>query len=38
LAIDWYKVQYFQHHAAGYLNVMFSTKGLIVAAGCWEKT
>ena len=33
LAIDWYNVQYFQRHATGYLNVMFSTKGLIVGAG-----
>ena len=32
------KVLCFQHHTAGCLNVMFSTKVLIVAAECWEET
>jgi hypothetical protein len=38
LAIDWSNVQCFHHHTASFLNLMFSTKVLIIAAGCWEKT
>jgi hypothetical protein len=37
-AIDCYNIWCFHQHTAGYLNVMFSTKGLIVAAECWGKT
>jgi len=37
LAINLYKLQCFQRHTAGYLNVMFSTRGLVVADGCRKK-
>ena len=36
LFVDWYNVRCFQHHTAGYCNVMLNTKAIIVAVGCWE--